>query len=351
MGTKSSFQRLIDEANGAEVALNADGKLTKDGESGIKVGLIKKVDKVESTEKKDVIKAVDSQLINNKKELVVKPTAASVQSMTYVENDTVYYYSYKYNILCKFKSSLLYKKLRHGFYTVEYLKGPVRADSAFPIDIVLESTDGVNYKGAGYSIDLSILYKEYIAVEEYNNSLFILPNFQIVGNEVTYVTPGLAIINGTKGTGKTTFLNAIGSNVITLGEPTSNSLPYDSVTMFRALIEAANSAFGSIDSMRLALLDSSDNVVSGGVSIALAGLITRYASFLEKNGNCVFICMNPSTMKAMAAVSEAFGASISTLIELKAYVEGDYDHPARGIRASIEVRQYDRTMREFVYKP
>lgn len=165
------------------------------------------------------------------------------------------------------------------------------------------------------------------------------------------LSPGLSLIIGEATSGKTSLIKSFGASINTIGEPTADSLPFDRRTFTKTVIDSINkNKISALDSIRLLLLEG-DNLVSGGVSIASAGMLTALSSALARYKKQYFIAINPSSAKASAAVGDAFLGSVTSVFQLNKYDESRYtpEAPWLGVTGSVSTRKFNRNYFGFTF--
>lgn len=171
-------------------------------------------------------------------------------------------------------------------------------------------------------------------------------------NKPVILSPGLGLVLGEASSGKTAFIKSFGASVTTIGEPTSDSLPFDRRTFIQEVVNQVNkNSISALDSIRLLLLEG-DNLVSGGVSIASAAILTALASALSRFNKQYIIAVNPSSAKASAAVGDAFLGSVTSIFQLNKYNESRYntEKPWLGVNGLVSTRNYSRHYYQFQFK-
>lgn len=166
------------------------------------------------------------------------------------------------------------------------------------------------------------------------------------------LSPGLGLVLGEASSGKTAFIKSFGASMVTIGEPTADSLPFDRRTFIQEVTNQVNkNSISALDSIRLLLLEG-DNLVSGGVSIASAAILTALASALSRFNKQYIIAVNPSSAKASAAVGDAFLGSVTSIFQLNKYNESRYsaEKPWLGVNGLVSTRNYSRHYYSFHFR-
>lgn len=203
-----------------------------------------------------------------------------------------------------------------------------------------------------FSIEVAKLRQSLRTIGTDSNAIYLDDKLLYSYNRKPVVlSPGLSLILGEAASGKTSLIKSFGASINTIGEPTSDSLPFDRRTFTKTVIDAINkNKIAALDSIRLLLLEG-DNLVSGGVSIASAGMLTALSSALARYKKQYFIAINPSSAKASAAVGDAFLGSVTSVFQLNKYDESKYNEeaPWLGVTGSVSTRKFNRNYFGFTF--
>lgn len=201
-----------------------------------------------------------------------------------------------------------------------------------------------------FTIDVAKLRSAMRTIGSADNNVYPASRMYYTANDKpVLLTPGLGLIIGEASSGKTAMIKSFGASVTTIGEPTADSLPFDRRTFITTIVDQINSnKVSALDSIRLLLLEG-DNLVSGGVSIASASLLTALASALSRYNKQFIIAVNPSSAKASAAVGDAFLGSATSIFQLNRYNESLYnsEQPWLGVNGIVSTRNFSRNYYNF----
>lgn len=204
-----------------------------------------------------------------------------------------------------------------------------------------------------FSVSVSSLRDNMRSVGNANNGVFFSKDMIYAQNSQPLIlSPGLGLILGEASSGKTAMIKSFGASTTTIGEPTPDSLPFDRRTFISTIVKQVNNnSISALDSIRLLLLEG-DNLVSGGVSIASAAILTALASALARYNKQFIIAVNPSSAKASAAVGDAFLGSVTTVFQLNKYNNAKYDplKPWMGVNGVVSSRNYSRDYYNFLFR-
>lgn len=271
-----------------------------------------------------------------------------------------YYYSVNKNVFLRLPDSLGDLELAPRFMSTDPLvvTGETEEKKYKPADYEGFISNGMKYADSKLSEDVFSLpvakLREALRTKGLpNNSIHTAKDLIYTQNDKPVIlSPGLGLVLGEASSGKTAFIKSFGASMTTIGEPTADSLPFDRRTFIQEVVNQVNkNSISALDSIRLLLLEG-DNLVSGGVSIASASILTALASALARFNKQYIIAVNPSSAKASAAVGDAFLGSVTSIFQLNKYNECRYstDRPWLGVNGLVSTRNYSRHYYQFQFK-